>query len=123
LKTWIHKTRPDCILGHTNPLLDRLLETGLNIPRDLGFASLDWFERTDGIRVSGVEQNSRLVGAAAMQIVAAQILMPQHNLQFHPRLILIESSWIDGQTTRPQPTLLNRRQLNRMAKENSLNSN
>jgi LacI family transcriptional regulator len=99
LGTWIEKYRPDCVIGHTNPLLDRILELGHRVPRDIGFASLDLFPRDDGLACSGVDQVSAAVGSAALELVVGQIAFRESGCREHPRLVLIEGVWRDGATT------------------------
>lgn len=100
LRRWITKNRPDCVIGHTNPLLDRLMELGCQIPKELGFASLDLFPRDDGLECTGIEQFSAAVGATALELVVSQIAFNENGCREHPRLVLLEGAWREGATTR-----------------------
>lgn len=104
LESWLDKQRPDCVIGHTNPLLDRIFETGRRVPDDLGFASLDLFPRDDGLDCSGIDQNSAAVGAAAVDLVVSQLAFLESGCREHPRLTLIEGAWHWGATTRQPVT-------------------
>ena len=103
---WIQKNRPDCIVGHTNPLLDRIRECGYEVPRDLGFASLDLFPRDDGLDCSGIDQLSDVVGATALELVVGQISFNESGCRQHPRLVMVEGAWHEGATTAPQTNSL-----------------
>ncbi len=100
LSRWLSTAKPDCVIGHTNPLLDRLLATGIRIPDEMGFATLDIFERDDHLPVSGIEQHSAEVGAAAMDMVTSQISFQKCEAGRSSRLVLIEGEWVDGATTK-----------------------
>ena len=98
LEKWLDERKPDAIVGHTNPLLDRLFGLGLKIPKDVSFASLDLFQRDDKLPCSGIDQLSHTVGAAAMDLVAAQIGFGETYGQQQTRLIYLEGEWVDGET-------------------------
>jgi LacI family transcriptional regulator len=59
--------------------------------------------RPMGSALSGVEENQEMVGAAAIDLVATQIMSNSHGLPAHPKLILIEGTWVDGETMRFNP--------------------
>ncbi len=99
LGAWVKQHRPDCVIGHTNPLLDGIRNLGFRVPRDVGFASLDLFPRDDGLECSGIDQVSDAVGAAAVELVVGQIAFRQSGLMERPRLVQIEGIWRDGTTT------------------------
>lgn len=96
---WLDKNRPDCVVGHTNPLLDRILDLGWRVPKDLGFASLDLFPRDDGLECSGIDQLSAAVGATALELVVGQIAFRESGCREHPRLVLLDGAWREGATT------------------------
>lgn len=100
LENWLEKQRVDCVVGHTDPLLDRILETGRKVPEDIGFATLDWFPRGDGLECSGMDQNSAAVGAAAVELVISQLAFQESGCRENPRLTLIDGLWRWGVTTR-----------------------
>jgi LacI family transcriptional regulator len=100
LSEWIGKGKPDAIIGHTNPLVDQLLHLGLRIPQDIGFASLDLFERDDHLRCSGIDQRSYDVGINAVELVISQINYGENYIREIPRLVLVEGVWEEGSTTR-----------------------
>lgn len=103
---WLEKNRPDCVIGHTNPLLDRILDSGRHVPQDIGFASLDLFPRDDGVECSGIDQVSDVVGGNALQLVVDQIAFSEAGRREHPRLVLIEGKWREGSTTAPVVTFV-----------------
>jgi LacI family transcriptional regulator len=98
---WIEKNKPDAIIGHTDPLVDRLRQLGFRMPEDIGFASLDLFERYDRLKCSGINQRSYHVGLNAVELVISQINYGENFIREIPRLVLVEGVWEEGVTTRP----------------------
>lgn len=71
---------------------------GVKLPDELGFAVLD---RSPGITTaSGVDQQMEEVGAAAVEQLVGLIRRGDRGAPKHPRTVLIEPRWVDGDTTR-----------------------
>lgn len=104
VEKWLSEQKPDAIIGHTNPLLDLLLQIGVSIPRDISFASFDLFKRDDGLQCSGIDQRSAEVGKAAVDLVALQIASGDTFDKSPPRLVSLEGVWVEGQTTLARPS-------------------
>jgi len=100
---WFARHRPDVLISLDRFGL-RLLEAhGLDIPHDLGYASLDLDgEDPEFPGLSGIDQNARLVGASAADMLVAAIHRRQQGIPLHPIRTEVEGSWVDGATTRPQ---------------------
>jgi LacI family transcriptional regulator len=97
---WFNRYQPDVIVSVNQFGLRLMKDRGLNVPRDIGYASLD----VDGDAlhhpsVSGINQNSRLVGAAAVDMLVAAVQRGQRGLPKLPFRTEIEGSWIQGATT------------------------
>ena len=95
---WFSEHRPDAVLSLTEQCLRVLEDLGLSVPRDVGFAHLalttadrDW---------AGVNQNSKLVGAAAVDLVDAQLRRNEHGVPEHQKTLLIHGQWVPGPTVR-----------------------
>lgn len=74
---------------------------GLHIPADIGLIHLDWFpELADW---AGFNQNNRVVGAAAADIVINQIHRNEVGYVEYPKLVLIESDWVPGDSVQETP--------------------
>jgi len=101
LRAWMQKQQPDCIVGHTVPLLGRLAALGVRVPEDVGFASLDVFPAPDQPDCSGIDQTSARVGGAAVDLLTRQIMTGQLKGK-DARLVLIDGVWHEGSTTRSQ---------------------
>ena len=80
-----------------NPDVLRMIRgLGLKVPKDIGFALLDWHEAYGDI--AGADQNSRQTGAAAVDIVVLQLRSNERGIPEHPQTVLIDSTWRDGGT-------------------------
>lgn len=100
---WFERYRPDVIivvlLTDAIPELARLLKrNGHAVPRQLGVAVITHF--LEGTGFSGMQQNQALMGAWAVELLAARIMNRDFGIPTHPRLEMVDSCWIDGNTLR-----------------------
>jgi LacI family transcriptional regulator len=94
---WFSRHRPDAIVSVDGFALSMLAEAGLSIPRDVAYASLDLDGEAGGRgRFAGIDQNSHLVGAAAVDVLVAAIQRGQTGIPRHPIRLEIEGTWIGG---------------------------
>lgn len=98
---WLEKYRPDAVVSVDQFGLRLLQQHGSNIPGDIGYASLDIDgDRNHPVTVSGINQNSRLVGASAVDLLVASLHRNQRGIPACPVRIEVEGTWVNGQTTR-----------------------
>jgi DNA-binding LacI/PurR family transcriptional regulator len=100
-RVWVDQHRPDVIISNTTEPLDFLGKMGLRIPQDIGYASLDRVTANDPW--AGIDQQARIVGGAAVELVSAQLQHNEFGLPSHPKTIMLDGVWRDG------PTVLSRR--------------
>jgi LacI family transcriptional regulator len=101
---WLDRYKPDAIVSIAHIGLDLLLARGLDIPGDIGYASLD----IDGDMsaypdVSGIDQQSELVGGAAVDMVVSAIQRGYRGIPVHPARTQIEGAWVSGKSAVRQP--------------------
>ncbi|PXA04369.1 hypothetical protein DDZ13_07505 [Coraliomargarita sinensis] len=90
----IQKLKPDVVITNKVEVYDALIEEGIRIPDDLGVIHLDWH---DGIsHLAGMRQNNRVVGSAGVDLVVGQLQKNEYGSQQFPKVVQIESVWIDG---------------------------
>lgn len=99
---WSRKHRPDALLAVNPDVLPWLRQSGSGAPADAGFALLDWHEHYGDF--AGMDQNNPLAGAAAVDLLLAQIRRNEAGIPSHPHTVLIESTWRDGGSVRPRLT-------------------
>ena len=102
---WFDHYRPDVIISVDRFGLHFLKTRGLDIPGEVGYASLDCDgDAPEYPDVSGIDQNSDTVGAAAVDMLIAGIQRGQTGIPAHPRRTEIEGSWTPGKSTLRRPT-------------------
>lgn len=99
-KTWCQRERPDVIISVDGFGKSLIEQAGWTIPADIAYATLD----LDGIDpertfFSGIDQNSKHTGAAAVDLLVAAIQRGEKGLPRHPRRLQVEGTWICGAST------------------------
>lgn len=98
---WFSEHRPDVILSQERQVT-RVLDTlGLRVPEDVGFAHLALDDREIS-QCAGMHQNSELVGAAAVDLVDAQLRRNERGVPSVPKTVLVPGRWISGPTVRAE---------------------
>lgn len=92
--------RPDVIVSVSRFGIRLIEERGLAVPGELGYASLDLdgdMPEYEGL--SGIDQNSHMVGAAAVDMLVGAIQRGQRGVPLHPVRIEVEGVWRHGTST------------------------
>lgn len=100
LKKWLHKWRPDCILcshGGTRKFLE---QAGYQVPEDIGLVHLTHAE--DVADWAGVDERHEALGAAAIDLLVAQLRRNERGQPAVPRAVTIQGLWREGSTVVPQ---------------------
>ena len=97
-KNWLNRYKPDAIVSLIGHEMEWLNELGLVVPEDIGLACVN---RPTNSTLSGIEENHDVIGAAVTDLVVAQITRNEFGFPAHPKLILIEGTWVEGDTLRP----------------------
>ena len=100
---WRSEHEPDAVVFVHSPSavgqFKLVLETnGLQPPRDLGVAVLS--HSVEGSGFAGLQQNQRVMGAWAVELLAARIANRDFGIPATPRIEMVESEWIDGPSLR-----------------------
>lgn len=97
---WVEKQRIDCFIGPSYGFLcDALRERGIRVPEDVGF--VDTQLPPDGSRdhYSGINQNSRQIGVAAVDLLVSMMHRREVGVPEVMSHVLIEGSWHEGKST------------------------
>ncbi len=96
---WFKRHQPDAVISLAG-VSERawLRDLSLRIPGDVGLVCVSRPEKSD---CSGIVENSRIIGATAIDFLTNQIYANERGLSSHPKVILIEGAWIEGKTLRP----------------------
>lgn len=104
LSSWLQANKPDVIVSNMTHALKMLGELSLSVPGDIGFVNLDLHPHHQREGMSGIDQNPFEIGAAAVDVVAAQLTRNEFGLSRNPRTIHLEGTWIPGETVRSMPS-------------------
>lgn len=100
IETWIKTEHPDAILGADIPMADYLGQIGINMGPDIAYADLDLNSEDPQYQgISGIDQNSRTVGIAAVDLLMSSIQRNQHGIPKMPLTIQVEGTWRDRGST------------------------
>jgi DNA-binding LacI/PurR family transcriptional regulator len=103
LLAWLEAHRPDVLIfvhqHHALAEFDALLRrNGIRVPKDLGVAAIS--QSLDGTNFSGLQENQPLIGAWAIELLAARIANNDLGIPSNPRIEMVERQWVDGGTLR-----------------------
>jgi LacI family transcriptional regulator len=96
---WVKQQRPELILGLSDMFYWWLREGGYQVPKDIGFVSL-MVHPPAGTqpKIAGMDYNMGLVGQAAVEQLDILIRTNQIGIPTRPFALMIESSWVAGET-------------------------
>lgn len=97
---WVKKHRPDVVISPRHAVRAWLQAGGWSVPRDLGFVTLCWLPSHP--EFSGIDQNPRLLGATAVELLITQLQRNEHGLPAEPQLTLLQGRWVEGKTLRAE---------------------
>jgi LacI family transcriptional regulator len=102
MKTWVEKYQPDVILSNISVPYRLLKDLGYDIPRDIGFASLDRGAEIAAtpLNLAGIDQQDFQQGVAAVNLVVEQIQNNTLGLPSTPVTLHVDGIWQDGKTVR-----------------------
>lgn len=96
---WVKRHRLDAVIGTDPRIVSWMKNSGYQIPGDVAYADLD-VPIPDG-SVAGIYQDAEAIGAAALDLLAGQLMRHERGLPDKPKVILIESRWLNGSTAAP----------------------
>ena len=96
-REWFLKWRPDVLLTLVGSEKQWLDEMKLKVPKDVGLACLAQPSDTSYARI---DEKGEVVGATALELVAAQIARNEFGPPSHPKVMMIEGRWVKGSTLR-----------------------
>jgi LacI family transcriptional regulator len=98
LLSWVKKERPEVILGGRQDIVSWLPQAGWRVPEQVGFVSLEYYPEYGDI--AGVDQNSFIIGSAAVELVVEQLYHNQRGIPATPKVVMIEGRWHPGGSVR-----------------------
>ncbi|MGH8018274.1 MAG: LacI family DNA-binding transcriptional regulator [Opitutaceae bacterium] len=103
LLDWLEARSPDVVVFVDRPevlaefsvLLQR---HGIRWPNDMGVAAIT--QTLEGTDFSGFQENQRLIGAWAVELLVDRIMNHDLGIPENPRILMVESQWIKGSSLR-----------------------
>lgn len=95
---WVKRNKPDVIIAIEREVSTWLREGGLRVPEDIGLALLDRHEEEPWY--AGIDQQHGLVGAAAVDLVTAQLNRNERGLPTSMKIVNVSGRWVNGPTVR-----------------------
>jgi LacI family transcriptional regulator len=101
---WFDQYHPDVIVSVDRFGLHLVENRGLKIPAEVGYASLDLDgDAPEHLTISGIDQNSSQVGAAAVDMLVAAMQRGQRGTPAYRLHTQVEGTWVLGKSTVRQP--------------------
>jgi LacI family transcriptional regulator len=101
--SWIEHFRPDAIVTRLPEVLVSLRRGGYRIPDDLGVAYHTLDEKSRFL--SGMKKNSFQIGVMAVDLLIDMVHRNERGIPARPYLLMVEGSWVEGNTLRAAPEL------------------
>lgn len=95
---WIKAERPDVVLTDQTAVMEWARDLKVSVPEELGLIHLDWNVQLRDW--AGMNQNGRLVGAAAADLLISQLVNNETGVPDHPKLVVIDSDFVGGPSVR-----------------------
>lgn len=96
-KKWFKKHRPDAVIANSHIYFKFCREMGCHPPK-VAYVALN--AGSDYPSMAGISQNQNLVGAAAVDTILAQIHRNDYGLPDTPKKLLIQGTWLEGDSVR-----------------------
>ncbi|MFA6285911.1 MAG: LacI family DNA-binding transcriptional regulator [Opitutaceae bacterium] len=100
---WVTAQRLDVVLSDNQLALRELERQGIRIPGEVDYATLNWIKSEP--EIAGINQRPGSIGAAAIDVLIAQIQRGERGIPEMPITSMVEGVWMDG------PSLQKKRRL------------
>ena len=94
---WMHAFRPDVVIGTSLQGLGWLQEAGFRVPADVAYVDLH-LPTTECGAIAGTCEQPGVVASSAVDLVVEQIQNNASSPPAHPRAVLIEGVWVNGES-------------------------
>ncbi len=94
---WFKKYRPEVVVTIGPDVHQWANESGIEVPAEVGIANVDL--RPEMNEVTGIDQNSDHVGAAAVDLLISLMKYNERGLPEHPKTLMVDGHFVQGKTT------------------------
>jgi LacI family transcriptional regulator len=95
-RAWYLQHKPDVILCINHEVKKWIGDMNIKVPEEVGLAHLDCHDEFPDW--AGMRQNNEMVGAAAVDMLVAQLHRNEFGLRKNSKASFIQGSWVDGPT-------------------------
>ncbi len=103
-RTWVREHRPEVVLGFNDTVHWWLRESGVQVPDEIAFVSLDTEaeRKDDGTLISGMNPDYGFIGKTALGQLDILLRTNQQGIPERPLTVHVPSVWIAGETLPPR---------------------
>lgn len=101
---WAREQRLQVIVSDNPQALEELRRAGIRAPGDIDFATLNWIRSAP--EIAGINQRPAAIGAAAIDLVIAQIRRGERGIPEMPVTSMVEGIWVNGPSLTKKPRLV-----------------
>lgn len=94
IASWVRAKRIDVVLSDNQLVLGELRRQGIHIPGEVGYATLNWISAEP--EIAGIDQRPTAIGAAAVDLLIAQIRRGERGVPGMAVTSLVEGVWVNG---------------------------
>jgi LacI family transcriptional regulator len=91
---WAREQRLQVIVSDNPQALEELHRAGIRAPGDIDFATLNWVKSSP--EIAGINQRPAAIGAAAIDLIIAQIRRGERGIPEMPVTSMVEGIWVNG---------------------------
>jgi len=100
ISNWANKNKLEVIISAEDRMPDFFTSIGIQIGKDIGYVELDLNPRNKKHKqISGIVQNSTMMGSAAIDLVLSGIQRNEHGVPEIPLVLQVEGNWLDQGST------------------------
>lgn len=96
LKAWVRENKVQAVVSATSLVATMLESEGLSIPGKIAYADLDLDPAAKKPLGTGIDQNSELLGAAAVDLLLSLMRRGDCGVPTNPYNVLVEGRWVAG---------------------------
>ena len=96
---WARQHTPDVVVTKLPEVLHCLQQEGIRVAEDIGVAFHSLDENSAGL--TGMRKNARQIGTMAVDLLIDMIHRGERGVPERPNLLMVEGSWVEGNTLRP----------------------
>lgn len=108
---WLDAWSPDAIITQGTHVLPWLREAGVRVPRDVAVCCTSLLPGEPDMPDAGICETFEAVGAAAVNLIAGEVIGREVGLPRHPVNIGIVGEWVDGSMMPGKPVRVTRKRV------------